>query len=224
MKIRLKILCGLFVVVYSSIIIYVFVTSVVPSFTAGFREGFKSSKNKENTESDINKPLTVKLIPDSGVFTYPTTIQNGNEILNIWIEGAYVKIPYPENLPWYLITFNVFIMITFLFSALISIYIPIESFRIIRSIVRNNIFDDANIHRISRIGYGVLFLFLVRLIDAVQSVITAKQQMINIEHYRIAFPMSEGDTFLLLSGICILIIVEVLKIATRMKEEQDLTV
>ncbi|MDR3061341.1 MAG: DUF2975 domain-containing protein, partial [Dysgonamonadaceae bacterium] len=105
----------------------------------------------------------------------------------------------------------------------IIIYLPVQSFKVVRSIARDDIFDEKNILRIRRIGYSLILMFLIAIFIAFTSMATARY-MVSLKDYRVLFPLDSTDIFTLIFGILVLIFAEILKIATQIKEEQDLTV
>lgn len=101
-------------------------------------------------------------------------------------------------------------------------YIPILTYKVIRSIVKDNIFDMINIKRIRKIGYALLIAFLAAL-----PIYPLTQYL-----YSFLFGISDisalgsirDDYSLCLFGLLVLLFAEILKLSLHIKEENDLTV
>lgn len=102
------------------------------------------------------------------------------------------------------------------------VYIPIKTYRIIRSVIKDNLFDLKNIQRMRMVGYALLLIFVLSLIfyplvnyiyiNVLQTPITSELGNIRDEYY------------LLLMGILVLLFAEIMKISHSLKEENELTV
>ena len=102
------------------------------------------------------------------------------------------------------------------------IYIPIKTYRVIRSVIKNDLFDLKNIKRIRMVGYALLLLFslalaLYPLIQHVYTNILSIPLKENIGSIRDDYPY-------LIIGLLVLLFAEVMKISHTIKEENDLTV
>ena len=107
------------------------------------------------------------------------------------------------------------------FALFVMIMIPVQTFRVLRSVTMNKIFDPANIRKLRFIGYALLAYYAAEL-------------FFNLIHYRIAASVIHVDGYslhvdwgnitLVLLGFVVLMFAEVLKISVQLKEEQDLTV
>lgn len=102
------------------------------------------------------------------------------------------------------------------------IYIPIQTYKVIRSIVKDDIFDLSNIKRIRKIGYSTLIAFVLAI----------PIYPITKYLYYLLFGVGDlseygtirDDYSLLLFGLLILLFAEILKMSHQIKEENDLTV
>jgi hypothetical protein len=104
----------------------------------------------------------------------------------------------------------------------ITTYIPVQTFKIVRSISKNVIFDMKNIKRIRNIGYSLIILFFVILLFQYLFSI-AMNDMIAFKGYKIS-GIEIKHTSYLLFGLASLLFAEILKISLKMKEEQDFTI
>ncbi len=238
MKTRLKVLSWLFAVIYMVVLLHNFVAVFVPAFVSAGRDGFrtgveagKESKNSDNEKNeryhslDFIRRIYVELNPVDGQETYPDKILNqktGKEEL-AENRSMYIKLADVSQLPAFLIIGNTFILCISLVALFIFIYIPILSFKIVKSISRDDIFDYKNIRRIRRIGYSMLGIFLFALVYAFITKATA-DYLLSLQNYKIVFSLDGESTSFLIFGIVVLIFAEVLKISTQIKEEQDFTI
>jgi|GEM_PF-5874420 len=102
------------------------------------------------------------------------------------------------------------------------IYVPIQTYKMIRSVIKNNIFDQNNITRMRKIGYALLIVFALNLI----------LYPLTIYLYQNFFGISIGneigsirdDYSFLLTGLLVLLFAEIMKISHTIKEENELTV
>ena len=123
------------------------------------------------------------------------------------------------------ITGVILMFLSYLFSAAISlIYIPVQAYKTLRSIVEYKIFNTENITRIRRVGYATiinfaLLLFIVNpIIKWIVSLIVAHDNP-----FLLLFNNSQYYGILLV-GLLTLLFAEILKICQGMKTEQDLTI
>lgn len=218
---RLKIISILFGLAYLFIIAQTIYTEIVPTFEASFMEGWNSvdDNNHKNYET-----CHFKAIPKNGRYAYPSSILNlkTNTLAPVDVMEFYIKVENPPRLPvWLYIAngFNIFFSFVFLF---LIIYIPVQAYKVIASVVKKDIFDLNNIRRLRMIGYSLLITFILVMIMGYIWTMTSRS-LVELEDYKILFSVSE-EYFYLLFGLIVLLFAEVLKISHKMKEEVDLTV
>lgn len=220
MNTRLNIICIIFGIVYLYIIGEFIVSEVIPIFKSSFREGWDDAYNeKEKSES-----IYFYAIPKEGRRAYPTPLldtKSGNTI-QAEVNHFHAKITNPAPLPSWIVITNGFLIIFSFGMIFLMIFIPVQAYKVIRSIIRNEIFDIGNINRIRKVGYSLLTIFVFLVFFAFISTITA-QKLVELADYKIIFTVQEEYTFLII-GLLILLFAEILKISHKMKEEQDLTV
>ena len=233
MKTRLKVLCWLFVAAYAAVIVHFVVTNIA-SELSDFNEGFKAGMESANPRNgDAKKSSMSSLFFESAYLkltpkiqgSYPDKLINEKtgEVMAAEIERVHLSVRDLPKVPWYLTVGNVLaVLLAFLMMGIV-IYIPILSFKVIKSIVKNDIFDEKNIRRIRRVGYSLIVVFLIGVYYAIVLKATALQ-IVSLKDYKIISSLDSDDIFIITLGIVVLIFAEVLKIATQMKEEQDLTV
>lgn len=233
MNTRLKIICILFGIVY----FYFVGASIIdgiPDFIDGFNEGSKAAHeqfakdfNKEvdnaPIETDHTETVFFNVKPVSGFFSFPSSIMNlktGNpirtEFMGFTAKIDKTQLPFP-------IKFVSFFLFLFAFPLLFAlVFIPIQIYMVIRSIVKNEIFDSRNVNRIRWIGYCLLYIFAMGVYDTFIYFLQA-HALIQLEDYKIIFKMS-NEYYWLLFALVTLMFAEILKFSHTMKEEQDLTI
>ena len=226
MNTRLKIICILFGIVYFYFVGTTFIQSTMPSFIAGFQDGYNETKTekKRNKETDQTETVFLNVKPAFGMYSFPSLVPNlktGNpmrtEFSNFYVKTDKTLLPaWMENTRS---IFGLIIAFPFLF---VIVFIPIQIYRVIRSIVKNEIFELRNINRLRWIGYCLLFIFVAEMFSNFINTAEARA-LIRLEDYRIVFRMSE-EYYWLLFGLVTLMFAEILKISHSMKEEQELTI
>jgi hypothetical protein len=188
-----------------------------PSFVAGWNSGGKADK-------EYSKEIDFQAEAINGIYSYPTPIldaKTGEMIFAEW-NFFHVKVMNPSLSPLWNTLTTIFLLTAGLFMLALAIYIPIQVYKVIRSIARNEVFDIKNVGRIRRIGYSLLIYFLISACYNLKSTIEAKS-LIHLENYKIVFTLKEEYIFLLF-GLIVLLFAEILKISHTIKEENDLTV
>jgi hypothetical protein len=228
MNTRLKIICILFGFAYFYIIGEHIVTEDIADFMTGFNEGRTLVKEQEteNQEKKIEGLDThfFSVIPKNGFGSFPTSFVNlKNSSFILANVGSFrAKVANPIKLPIGLVVARGFSLFFSFFVLFLFIYIPIQTYKTIRSVIKNEIFEIKTIHRIRRIGYTLLLIFGFSVYYSFVDYATSKA-LISLEDYKIVFSMKEDYTFLLF-GFVTLLFAEILKMSHTMKEENDLTV
>ena len=189
----------------------------------GMEEAFETQKTGEKL-SLFSAGFYLTLKPETGFHSFPTTMLNQMdskpmkaEIEKMVVKMSDVRGQLPEG------AFAADICSYFLgfFALFVMIMIPVQTFRVLRSVTMNKIFDPANIRKLRFIGYALLAYYATELI-------------FNLIHYRVSasvvrvdgysLQVDPGNITLVLLGLVVLMFAEVLKVSVQMKEEQDLTV
>ncbi|GHT27814.1 hypothetical protein FACS189432_04910 [Bacteroidia bacterium] len=240
MSIRLKIICILFGAAYFYIIGEQMVTENIADFMNGFNEGFMNGYNEglDSTKRSLDKQETgnretavenyeiyfFHAKPKNGLSSFPTSFKNNknSSLILTNVDSFRAKILNPVKLSNGLLAargFRDFFSFVVLF---LLIYIPIQVYKTIRSVVKNEIFEMKTIHRIRRIGYALLLIFGFLVYHSFVDYAISKA-LISMEDYKIVFSIQEEYIFLLF-GLVTLLFAEILKISHTIKEENDLTV
>ena len=226
MNTRLKIICILFGIVYFYFVGSTLIQSAAPDFIAGFKEGYKEAKVEKKLNKETDRPETVFLYvkPVSGMYSFPSSVLNlktGNP-MRTEFSKFNVRIDKTHLPKWIEIASFLFGIITVFPLIFAILFIPIQIYKVIRSIVKNEIFELRNINRLRRIGYCLLFIFIAELFFNFINTVEA-QTLIHLQDYQIVFRMTE-EYYWLLFGLVTLMFAEILKISHSMKEEQELTI
>ncbi|MCL1867403.1 MAG: DUF2975 domain-containing protein [Paludibacter sp.] len=217
---RLKIIGVIFGIIYIAILGFN-LPSQMGEFTDGFRDGFNSVQKTGKRAGRLYDIMQFDVQPKGE--RYNDDLQNlaSGETLKAKVSTFAVKIKPQEPS----IGKELFVILSGIvaFAILfILIAIPILIVIIIRSIVRNNVFNLKNINLLKWIGYLLVALFVFILFLNIREYATAKS-LIELQNYKIVFSM--GDSYMyLIMGVATLLFAEILKIATKMKEENDLTI
>ena len=222
---RLKIITIIIGVIFATNIITGFYHEVVPSFSAGFNEGYEYSRN-ERVGAPVTRTFYLSLKPEEGRYSFPTTLPSTTRSLlavGAEVERARVQVTYfREEVPKGIRIVEGFAMVLSFFAAFAIIFIPVQAFRIVRSITRSKVFEVVNVKRLRYIGYAILLISGMGLVMYYLNYRIASH-VVQIEGYLLQWAWwREMSLFLL--GLVVLAFAEVLKISVRLKEEQDLTV
>jgi hypothetical protein len=225
---RLKIISIIFGVVYV-IIIGGAIKDSVADFWLGFKNGLEYSLIDKETNT-VSPPSStagyffLKLKPSAGLRTFPDIMLNQLDGMPMKAELETIVVGLnntKELLPKGAIIIDVIVILMAFFSLFIMLFVPVQTFRIVRSITKDKIFNTSNILKLRIIGYALLAYFVVDMIIGYLHYWIAAR-VIRVEGY--VLRMSWENATLVMLGLVVLMFAEVLKVSVRMKEEQDLTV
>jgi hypothetical protein len=223
MNTRLKIICILFGIAYFFIISEHIVRETFPIFKAGFLQGWREA-SEQASDRPNDETCYFDVEPKAGVHSYPSSFLNlkTGTWFNAEVVSFRAKIQNPVKLPTGLVIAEGLGTFLGLFALFLLLYIPVQAYKVIRSMVKNEIFDVSTINRIRKIGYALLIIFGY---SACMGVVlySISRNLIDLEDYNNVFSLKEDYIFLLF-GLIILLFAEILKISHTMKEEVDLTV
>ena len=193
-------------------------------FKVGFKEGLKSVETGKMATLSTVGTFFLSLKPENGLRTFPTTIRNqvDRKPMKAEFEKMVVEVSDVKSmLPRGTLAADICSILLSLFALVVMVLLPVQTFRVVRSVTRDKIFDPTNIRKLRIIGYALLSFYIVTL-------------TVNFLHYRIAahvievdgyvLQMEWGNATLVMLGLVVLMFAEVLKVSVLMKQEQDLTV
>ena len=224
---RLKIMTIALSAIYL-IIIGSFIHREIADFVYGLKLGIKMSHESIVTgrmpSPSAIGTFFVSLKPENGFRTFPTTFRNqiDRKPMKAEIETMVVEV---SELIKHRTKGSLAVDICSLFLSFIVLFvmtaIPIQSFRILRSVTVDKIFDLSNIRKMRFIGYALLAFYIANFtLNYLQYRIAAS--VVEIDGYKLQIDW--GNTSLILLGFVVLMFAEILKISVQMKEEHDLTV
>ena len=219
---RLKIIAILLGLVYCFAVVNTII-SEWDSFKAGFNEGRDGYKDtKAGFSALTNKSFFIDIEPKAGIHTFPDSLLNNQtgEMILTEFDKAKVRVEDYNN-SWQNTAIMLIISMLALVVMLSLLVIPFMLFKILRSVIKNDVFDNKNIQRFRWIGYIVLAFFAFELMATLYDYWAIKNQ-IDFETYKIVFNF-DGYMYLFL-GFGTLLFAEILRISTQMKEDIDLTV
>ena len=224
---RLKIMTIAISAIYLIIIggyIHREMADMVYGFKMGFKAGLESIETGKIPTLSTAGTFFLLLKPENGLRTFPSTFRNqlDRKPMKAEIERMVVELnEVSERLPKGTLAADICSVFLSFFALFLMAAIPVQAFRILRSITKDKMFDPSNIRKLRFIGYALLAFFIANF-------------GINFFHYKIAASVVELDgyklqmnwenTSLILLGFVVLMFAEVLKVSVQMKEEQDLTV
>jgi hypothetical protein len=186
---------------------------------AGFKLGMNGGKER--------KPVLVCggfIAPVAGNATFPTNFLNektGEEgHLEIRSILAYVS-KAPDAIPVYVSVLELFNPFLSFVLGFLFLVLPFFVYRILKSISKEEFYSSKNINNIRYVSFMLLTIFFVKVIAGLIIVIRTNAIM-QLKDYKAYF--GEINYALLLMGLIILILSEILKYTTSMKEEADLTI
>ena len=224
---RLKILTIVFSIVYVAVMggqLKHAVTDFVYGFKMGYQAGVRLVETGEKLSLAAGGTFFLSLKPETGLRTFPTEMLNqaDGSTMKAEIGCMVVELTDTRNkMTVRMFAADGIMMMLGLLGLFLIVFIPIQVFRVVRSITRDKIFDHANIRKLRSIGYAALAYYLASVVVFfLQYRIAAS--IIHIEGY--SLKMDWGNTTLLLMAVVVMMFAELLKISVYLKEEQELTV
>lgn len=213
---RLKVIVILLGAVYCFTVIST-VINEGDSFMAGYREGYEGHEGNKSIRT-----IVVYMKPKAGEYTFPDALLNRHTGKTVSMELEKVKLRADiKNTAWWgtvLLTLN--FTIVFIVMVLLLV-IPFLLFKILFSVIKDEVFDHKNIKRFQWIGYIVLMFLTSQLLGTLNDYWTIKNQA-GFETYDVVYKFN-GYSYLFL-GFGTLLFAEILKISTQIKKENELTI
>ncbi len=218
---RVRILCSLLLI---SLFVGIFQEAGL-SFWQGFNLGYSISDYalESGLESNVFTMLDVQPKATQVVPTH-SNLKDGAPVAVV-PSSVSVSVFYPQGeLPKTTLEKSIEVFGTVLNFVVIGvfIYLMVLLAKIILSFRRGHFFDDRNIHRINIIGIGFLALGAMNTLWAALNVYLAKLA-VSLVDYDFSYAKVVDWDYIII-GFVILVMNEVLRLATKMKREQDLTI
>jgi hypothetical protein len=218
---RIRILCSLLLL---SLFIGIFQESVM-SFVEGFQLGLNVADFTESNglDEDTFVSLDVKTTAPQ---LQPELLNDGDSTLVVMAPSTVaVSLFYPQGqmhrtaLQQGIAIFGT--VLSFV-SVGIFIYLIVLLVKIILSFRRGQMFNEQNIRRINIIGIGFLVLGVLNTLWSALNVYLASS-VATLQGYEFSYAKVVDWDYIIV-GFVILLMNEVLRLATNMKKEQDLTI
>jgi len=216
---RIKTLCVILLIVFFGSL---YQGAVVP-FVEGLKFGITSAKynldHDQKTENFILMDVVTKQID----YLEKTEINRltGETVMTRPTNMTVMIHDLPEKPAWWGFS-KVVSLVSLLVILALGIWIPFLVVRVVRSLQHSAVFDRKNLVAINRIGVILLTMGVLGTLLQVINIASA-QAMVDLTNYRFSYGKAI-DFNPLIMGIVVLIMNEVLRIGTEMKEEQDLTI
>jgi len=186
-----------------------------------FRELIDESGKSRHLKYEV---FGINLKPSKGIAYFPSTILNEKtqEKMRIEIREAMVfTTQTPDTIPLFIRILKIFTGLAIFISFGIFCYIPIVAYKILKSIPKEEFYSITNINRMRKSAFLILAIFFLMLIASFFNCATSAYYM-QLENYRLTVKITEYP--LLFLGLVLLIMSEILRYTTNIKEEQALTI
>jgi len=216
---RLKALCFVLLIVFFA---SMYQGAVLP-FIEGIKYGLTIADYENSSNVNTQEFIMMDVEPKSSdlMKQNEVNIKNGQQVM-VRANNVSVIANADTNQPMWWMIMNASYMALTIVVLILGIWIPFLVVRIFRSMQHSMVFERINLARINRIGIILLAIGVLGTIIQLINISTA-EYMVELTHY--SFSYSKAIDFnALIMGIVILIMSELMRLATDMKEEQDLTI
>lgn len=216
---RLKTLCIILLVVFFGSL---YQGAILP-FVDGLKYGMTTAKYQIDRQKKADDFVLMDVVPKDNNYMEEseTNLMTGEKVLTRPTNMTVLVHQLPEKPQWWSIVQILYFTCT-LVALVLGIWIPFLVVRVIRSLQHSEVFDRQNLKRINRIGIILLVVGVLGSLLQALNIISA-QALVDLANYKFTFN-KVIDFNALIMGIVILIMNEILRIGTEMKEEQDLTI
>jgi hypothetical protein len=196
--------------------------AVLP-FIEGIKYGLTIADYESSSNVSTQEFIMMDVEPKNAEFFDQTeiNIKNGQQVM-VRANNVSVIMNNSATQPLWWMIMNATYMALTIIVLILGVWIPFLVVKIIRSLQHSMVFERINLARINRIGLILLGIGIIGTIIQLINILSA-EYMIELSHYNFSYSKAI-DFNALIMGIVILIMSEVMSIATDMKEEQDLTI
>ena len=218
---RIRILCSLLLL---SLFIGIFQESVM-SFVEGFQLGLNVADFTESNGMDEDTFVSLD-VKTTAPQLQPELLNDGDSTLVVMAPSTVaVSLFYPHGQMHRTAlqqSIAIFGTVLSFVSFGIFIYLIVLLVKIILSFRRGQMFNEQNIRRINIIGIGFLVLGVLNTLWSALNVYLASS-VVTLQGYEFSYAKVVDWDYIIV-GFVILLMNEVLRLATNMKKEQDLTI
>jgi hypothetical protein len=217
--------------IYSAILAIIYVVffgncvyEIVDSGIGGVRFGMREAEKGNLLSGTPYEILGAHITPSAGTASFPSTILNEKTGENIRLEVREVlafltQLPDPVPVHIKILKFLNFILNFCLLG--LFIYLPFIAYKVMKSISKDEFYTIKNINNIRKIAIVVLSMFIIITFDYISMNIVSGFYM-QLEGYK--FVIRDINFPVLFVGLVVLILSEILRYTTTMKEEQEFTI
>jgi hypothetical protein len=217
--------------IYSAILAIVYVVffgnclyEIVDSGIGGAKFGMREFKNGNLSITTPYEIFGTYITPTTGTASFPSTILNDKtgENMRLEIREALTFLTQlPDYVPVHIeILKCVNFILTFCLFGLF-IYLPFIAYKVMKSISKDEFYTIKNINSLRKISIVILSMFLICFISNLFMNIVSGFYM-QLEGYKTV--IRDFNFPVLFLGLVVLILSEILRYTTTIKEEQELTV
>ena len=216
---RIKTLCVILLVVFFGSLYQGAILPFIEGLKFGFTTATYEKNHKLSTEDFVLLDVVAK---DNNYFEQSeTNLLTGEKVMIRPTNMTFLVQSLPEKPAWWGVSSvisNIFLVV----MLVLGIWIPFLVVKVVRSLQHSAVFDRQNLVVIRRIGVILVAMGILETVLQAINIFSA-QAMIDLMHYKLSYA-KVVDFNPLIMGIVVLIMNEVLRIGTEMKEEQDLTI
>jgi hypothetical protein len=197
---------------------------VIDSSVGGAKLGLRELKNGSISHLSDYEIFGAYTKPSKGTAFFPSTILNEKtgEKVRLEIREALVFLTQmPANIPFYIKVLKNTNWILFFILFALFVRLPFVAYKIMKSVSKDEFYSIKNINNIRKVSIIIFGIFFISFFANFFANIVSRFY-VQPEEYTIV--MREFNFPLLFTGLVILILSEILRYTTTMKEEQDLTV
>jgi hypothetical protein len=164
------------------------------------------------------------MVPAEGVITFPSSIVNEKTGENVRMEIREALIfmkQVPDNIPFYITLLKVISFLSVYVVMGLFIYLPFIAYKVLKSVSKNEFYTLKNINKIKKISFIILLMWAILYLANLFSYLVINFY-VQPEGYHMMF--DDTNFSILFLGLILLIVSEILRYTTTMKEEQEFTI
>lgn len=216
---RIKTLCIVLLIVFFG---SVYEGAILP-FIDGVKYGMTIAKYQLEHREKTDEFVLLDVVSKNSSFLEEseTNLKTGDRVL-IRPNNVTVLVHSLPGKPVLWLVLQIVYFVFVLITLLLGIWIPFLVVKIVRSLQNSQVFDREIIRKINRIGVLLLITGVLGSLLQAMNVYSA-ETMVDLSNYNFTYA-KVIDFNPIIMGVVILIMNEILKVGTEIKEEQDLTI
>ncbi|HJV78280.1 MAG TPA: DUF2975 domain-containing protein [Paludibacter sp.] len=216
---RIKTLCIVLLIVFFG---NVYEGAILP-FIDGVKYGMAIAKYQLEHREKTDEFVLLDVVSKNSSFLEEseTNLKTGDRVL-IRPNNVTVLVHSLPGKPVLWLVLQIVYFVFVLITLALGIWIPFLVVKIVRSLQNSQVFDREIIRKINRIGVILLITGVLGSLLQAMNVYSA-ETMVDLSNYNFTYA-KVIDFNPIIMGVVILIMNEILKVGTEIKEEQDLTI